>query len=83
MQNSINDQLTALVDDTNASLARLEGIKADAIGKNHRIADANGRYIEYCKGSFPYHLNLSNLKIVGLIAPMVQAIVLLPEYFKN
>lgn len=64
MQNSINDQLTALVDDTNASLARLEGIKADAIGKNHRIADANGRYIEYCKGSFPYHLNLSNLKIV-------------------
>ncbi len=64
MQNAINDQLTALVDDTNASLARLEGIKADAIGKNHRIADANGRYIEYCKGSFPYHLNLSNLKIV-------------------
>ncbi|AZQ88361.1 phosphoglucosamine mutase [Moraxella catarrhalis] len=64
MQNSINDQLTALVDDTNASLARLEGIKAGAIGKNHRIADANGRYIEYCKGSFPYHLNLSNLKIV-------------------
>lgn len=64
MQNAINDQLTALVDDTNASFARLEGIKADAIGKNHRIADANGRYIEYCKGSFPYHLNLSNLKIV-------------------
>ncbi|OAV08766.1 Phosphoglucosamine mutase [Moraxella catarrhalis] len=64
MQNAINDQLTALVDDTNASFARLEGIKADTIGKNHRIADANGRYIEYCKGSFPYHLNLSNLKIV-------------------
>lgn len=64
IQNAINDQLTALVDDTNASLARLEGITADAIGKNHRIADANGRYIEYCKGSFPYHLNLSNLKIV-------------------
>lgn len=53
-----------MVDDTNASFARLEGIKADTIGKNHRIADANGRYIEYCKGSFPYHLNLSNLKIV-------------------
>lgn len=64
MQNAINDQLTALVDDTNASFARLEDIKADTIGKNHRIADANGRYIEYCKGSFPYHLNLSNLKIV-------------------
>lgn len=64
MQNAINDQLTTLVDDTNASFARLEGIKADTIGKNHRIADANGRYIEYCKGSFPYHLNLSNLKIV-------------------
>lgn len=64
MQNAINDQLTALVDDTNASFARLEGIKADTIGKNHRIVDANGRYIEYCKGSFPYHLNLSNLKIV-------------------
>ena len=51
MQNSINDQLTALVDDANASLAS-RGIKADAIGKNHRIADANGRYIEYCKEVF-------------------------------
>lgn len=36
----------------------------DQLGKSYRIKDANGRYIEFCKSSFPYHLNLSGLKIV-------------------
>lgn len=64
MQNAINAELDNLVGDTNARMARLAGIKSDAIGKNHRVTDAKGRYIEYCKGSFPYHFNLSHLKIV-------------------
>lgn len=64
LQNAINVELDALVGDTDARLSRLAGIKAESIGKSYRIDDAAGRYIEYCKGSFPYHLNLSCLKIV-------------------
>ena len=34
------------------------------LGKSVRVKDANGRYIEFCKSTFPYHFDLSNLKIV-------------------
>ncbi|MBJ9983960.1 phosphoglucosamine mutase [Acinetobacter sp. S40] len=34
------------------------------LGKSVRIKDANGRYIEFCKSTFPYHFDLRNLKIV-------------------
>ena len=34
------------------------------LGKSVRVTDANGRYIEFCKSTFPYHFDLSNLKIV-------------------
>lgn len=34
------------------------------LGKASRIVDAAGRYIEFCKGTFPAHLNLKRLKIV-------------------
>ncbi len=34
------------------------------LGKAYRIPDAAGRYIEFCKRSFPTNLNLGNLKIV-------------------
>ncbi|GAB3051469.1 phosphoglucosamine mutase [Acinetobacter apis] len=34
------------------------------LGKSVRVKDANGRYIEFCKSSFPYHFNLRNLTIV-------------------
>jgi phosphoglucosamine mutase len=36
----------------------------NALGKTLRQEDARGRYIEFCKASFPYHLNLKGLKIV-------------------
>lgn len=36
----------------------------DQLGKSFRVADAAGRYIEFCKSSFPYHLSLRGLKIV-------------------
>ncbi|MBI4936870.1 MAG: phosphoglucosamine mutase [Nitrosomonadales bacterium] len=34
------------------------------LGKAKRIDDAAGRYIEFCKSSFPYELDLRGLKIV-------------------
>ena len=34
------------------------------LGKSVRVKDANGRYIEFCKSTFPYHFDLSVLKIV-------------------
>lgn len=36
----------------------------DELGKTLRQEDARGRYIEFCKASFPYHLSLKGLKIV-------------------
>lgn len=36
----------------------------DQLGKVTRLEDARGRYIEFCKSSFPFHLSLSGLKIV-------------------
>ena len=35
-----------------------------SLGKSVRVKDANGRYIEFCKSTFPYHFDLSDLKIV-------------------
>lgn len=37
---------------------------SDALGKAKRIDDAVGRYIEFCKSTFPAEMNLRNLKIV-------------------
>ncbi|AOA59646.1 phosphoglucosamine mutase [Acinetobacter larvae] len=34
------------------------------LGKSVRVKDANGRYIEFCKSTFPYHFSLRDLKIV-------------------
>ena len=36
----------------------------DAIGKNFKIIDADGRYIEFVKATFPRGISLKNLKIV-------------------
>lgn len=37
---------------------------ADQIGKAHRIDDAAGRYIVFCKGTFPDEYSLEGMKIV-------------------
>ncbi len=34
------------------------------LGKIERLVDAQGRYIEFCKSTFPSHLNLKGLKLV-------------------
>ena len=34
------------------------------LGKARRVNDARGRYIEFCKSTFPNHLDLRGLRIV-------------------
>lgn len=38
--------------------------KPNQLGKSFRVDDAQGRYIEFCKSTFPYHLNLQDFTIV-------------------
>jgi len=66
MQNAINDKLQIIMsaaDDEGDSLL-MPILDPAQLGKNYRIGDAKGRYIEFCKGSFPYQYDLSQLKIV-------------------
>lgn len=39
-------------------------VPSDQIGRAKRVDDAAGRYIEYCKGTFPIGLQLNGIKIV-------------------
>lgn len=39
-------------------------VEPTALGKASRIVDTTGRYIEFCKGTFPSKLSLNGLKIV-------------------
>ncbi len=39
-------------------------VPSDQLGRARRIDDAQGRYIEFCKSSFPNDLNLRGLKLV-------------------
>jgi phosphoglucosamine mutase len=39
-------------------------VEADRLGKAERVADAAGRYIEFCKSTIPLTLSLRGLKIV-------------------
>lgn len=39
-------------------------VESSLLGRASRIVDAAGRYIEFCKGTFPSELSLSGLKIV-------------------
>jgi len=42
----------------------MQMVASDRIGKVSRINDAAGRYIEFCKSSFPSQFNLKGVKIV-------------------
>lgn len=44
--------------------APMETVDSEQLGKARRIADAAGRYIEYCKSTFPDELSLKGLKVV-------------------
>lgn len=58
---SLEEEIERLVfeNDFSSSLPPNNGI-----GKNTKIIDADGRYIEFVKGTFPKKLSLKNLKIV-------------------
>ncbi|MGO3875552.1 phosphoglucosamine mutase [Psychrobacter celer] len=65
MQTAINDKLTAIMSASEADNNTIMPIVDPAkLGKNNRINDAKGRYIEFCKGSFPYQYDLSHLTVV-------------------
>ncbi|HSQ04360.1 MAG TPA: phosphoglucosamine mutase, partial [Burkholderiales bacterium] len=58
-----------LPDDTEHAIEReleqpLKCTNSATIGKAHRIDDAAGRYIEFCKSTFPTRLDLRGLRIV-------------------
>ena len=65
MQSAINDKLTAIMVASNSDNSAIMPILDPAqLGKNNRINDAKGRYIEFCKGSFPYQYDLDHLTVV-------------------
>ena len=55
---AIEDELDRL------GTAALPCVSSEALGKARRVADAAGRYIEFCKSTFPNDLDLRGLKIV-------------------
>ena len=42
----------------------MDCVDSDHLGKAQRLRDANGRYVEFCKSTFPSELDLRGLKIV-------------------
>lgn len=42
----------------------MQCVSSDKLGKAKRLDDANGRYIEFCKSTYPNELDLRGLKIV-------------------
>ena len=42
----------------------MQVMESAKLGKARRIDDASGRYVEFCKSTFPNHLDLRGLKIV-------------------
>ena len=61
LPDSVEDEIEGLV-----TTGKIHDIRPTAaeIGKAFRIDDAIGRYIVFCKNTFPYDLSLSGLKIV-------------------
>ncbi|WP_201536259.1 phosphoglucosamine mutase [Psychrobacter immobilis] len=65
MQTAINDKLKAIMTQSESvNHVSMPILDPSKLGKNNRINDAKGRYIEFCKGSFPYQYDLSHLTIV-------------------
>ena len=51
-------QIEAMID------SPMETVDSEQLGKASRIADAAGRYVEYCKSTFPDDLSLKGMKLV-------------------
>ncbi len=71
-----SSQGTKLPDDIELAIeAELEKpltcVESAELGKAKRIVDAAGRYIEFCKGTFPSHMSLEGSRLL-LTAPTVR-----------
>ena len=64
MQNAINDKLKVMIASSDSNDGLMPILDPAQLGKNNRIDDAKGRYIEFCKGSFPYQYDLDHLTVV-------------------
>lgn len=51
-------QIEAMID------SPMETVDSEQLGKASRIVDAAGRYVEYCKSTFPDELSLKGMKVV-------------------
>jgi phosphoglucosamine mutase len=58
LPDSVESDIEALLDDPIVCVA------SEKLGKAKRLDDARGRYIEFCKSTFPNELDLRGLKIV-------------------
>lgn len=58
LSDALELQIEAMID------APMQTVDSEQLGKASRIADAAGRYIEYCKSTFPDDLSLKGLKMV-------------------
>lgn len=60
--NKLPDAVEAAIED--ALETPIECVPSEKLGKARRLDDAQGRYIEFCKSTFPNELDLRGLKIV-------------------
>ncbi|SET62294.1 phosphoglucosamine mutase [Nitrosomonas marina] len=58
LPDEIEQQIEAIID------FPVKTMPSAQLGKVQRLKDASGRYIEFCKSTFPYHLDLRGLRIV-------------------
>jgi phosphoglucosamine mutase len=62
MGNKLPDEVESAIED--ALEAPLECVPSEKLGRAKRLDDARGRYIEFCKSTFPNELDLRGLKLV-------------------
>ncbi len=58
----LDDALVAAIDRT--MQGEMTCVESSRLGRAERFSDAQGRYIEFCKNTFPRSLSLSGLKVV-------------------
>ena len=58
----LDDHLEQAIEEM--SQKNMQVVSADKLGKARRLDDATGRYVEFCKSTFPSHLDLRGLKIM-------------------
>lgn len=58
LPDEVEEQIEALLDQP------IGCVSSDKIGRAKRIEDAAGRYIEFCKSTFPHDLDLRGLRLV-------------------